>query len=85
MNIRLLYFASVRETLGTAGETVTLADSAATVQTLADILAARGGAWEQLLRGDSPLKFAVNHQFAARDTALTDDCEVAIFPPVTGG
>lgn len=85
MNIHLLYFASVREQVGCAGETFALDAPSATLETLTAALRARGGEWEVLLDGTRPIKFAVNQQFAAPDTPLADGCEVAIFPPVTGG
>lgn len=84
MKIRLLYFASVREKLGSGGETITLDAPAPTLATLCDALRARGESWQQLLGGGT-IKFAVNQQFADMDTLLTEECEVAIFPPVTGG
>ena len=85
MEIHLVYFASVRERLGSDGESVTLPDAAATLETLTTALRARGGEWTALLDGSTAVRFAVNQQFAESTTPLADGCEVAIFPPVTGG
>lgn len=88
MTITLRFFASVREALGTSTETLDLPDGVATVGQLRAHLAARGGAWEQALgtaEGGRALRMACNQIMCAADTALIDGCEVAFFPPVTGG
>ena len=51
-----------------------------------------GQLWEQLV-ADHPdldgygrsIQFAVNHDFASRDTPLKPEDEVAFLPPVSGG
>jgi molybdopterin synthase sulfur carrier subunit len=85
MNITLRFFASVREQLGTSQETLTLPDGVNTVAAVRTLLAARGGVWSQALAGEQSLRTAVNHVMCSADTALEDGCEVAFFPPVTGG
>lgn len=85
MNIRLLYFARLREVFGLDRETLTL-DSA--VPTLADLLAtlrARGDVWREELAEGRAYRMAVNQDIAGPETPLRDQDEVAIFPPVTGG
>jgi len=47
MNIRVLYFAGLREALGTAGETVEAPASVATAGDLRAWLRERGGAWAE--------------------------------------
>lgn len=46
-----------------------------------------GDVWAALDLGDEPagLLYAVNKQYAPRDTALADGDEVALIPPVSGG
>jgi molybdopterin synthase sulfur carrier subunit len=87
MNITLRFFASVRETLGTSEETLTLPanDAPATVGQLRIFLAARGGVWATALPETRVLRTAFNQVMCSADTALADGCEVAFFPPVTGG
>lgn len=84
MNIQLRFFASVREALGTSAETLAAPASVTTVGQLRSHLAARGGAWEQAL-GSESLRMACNQVMCSAETTLTDGCEVAFFPPVTGG
>ena len=79
--IRLLYFARLRETLGSAGEN--LESTPATVADLLAELSARGATWQDALAGK--VLVAVNQEMALPDTALADGDEVGLFPPVTGG
>ncbi|MFK3737783.1 molybdopterin converting factor subunit 1 [Massilia sp. TN1-12] len=85
MNINLRFFASVREALGTPGETVALPDGVATVGAVRDFLIARGGAWAEALAHDRALRMAFNHVMCAPETPVAEGGEVAFFPPVTGG
>jgi molybdopterin synthase sulfur carrier subunit len=85
MRINLKFFASVRETVGTGGETVDVPADVATVGELRALLVARGGAWAQALAEGRALRMACNQQMCDASTALTDGAEVAFFPPVTGG
>jgi sulfur-carrier protein len=80
--IRVLYFARLREQVGTPGEEVDPA-GIATVGDLAARLAGRGGPWSEAL--DGRVKVAVNQEMARPDTPVRDGDEIAFFPPVTGG
>lgn len=84
MTIRILYFAALRETLGTAAEDLALSGGAATVADLRAQLLGRGGAWAALAEGRS-LRVAVNQRMAEPGSPIRDGDEVAFFPPVTGG
>ena len=83
MNLRILYFARLRERFGVAEESmefdgVSVADLIATLQ-------ARGGVWAEELAAGRAFRVAVNQDIVALDAAIPDGAEVAIFPPVTGG
>ena len=85
MDITLRFFASVRETLGTGLERVTVPDSIATVADLRACLVSRGGVWSQALGADRALRMACDQTMCQPATLVRDGCEVAFFPPVTGG
>lgn len=84
ITIRLRYFASLREAVGTGQETVIT--TAATAADLRDELISRGGAWaESLVRGKAVRVALDQAMLPDENTPLVDGCEVAFFPPVTGG
>ena len=82
--IKLLYFASLRENLGTGGESLAVPSEPCTVAGLRAHLAARGEAWRVFATSKS-LRAAVNQKMVGAETAVSDGDEVAFFPPVTGG
>ena len=83
MRIELRYFASLREAIGHAGETVQT--HASTVGALRDELIARGGAHAQALARGRAVRAACNQTLCDDAQALHDGAEVAFFPPVTVG
>ncbi|RQU15572.1 molybdopterin converting factor subunit 1 [Burkholderia cenocepacia] len=85
MKIQLKFFASVREALGVADEEADVPDSVTTVGDVRAWLRVRGGAWADTLAEGRALRMACNHEMTDPDTRLSEGCEVAFFPPVTGG
>ncbi|MGE5651219.1 molybdopterin converting factor subunit 1 [Noviherbaspirillum sp. UKPF54] len=85
MNIQLRFFASIREALGTAQESVALPAHVQTVGEVRAFLRERGGAWAEALAEGRALRMAYNHQMTDAATRIAEGCEVAFFPPVTGG
>ena len=83
MKVNLRYFASIRETLGHASES--LETSAPTLAALRDELIARGGAYAESLARGRAVRVALNQTMADEAAPLGDGAEVAFFPPVTGG
>jgi molybdopterin synthase sulfur carrier subunit len=84
MNVKILFFAGLREALGTASESLALPAGVVTVGALRDQLAARGEPWVALANMKN-LRVAVNQQMVGLDAPLKAGDEVAFFPPVTGG
>ena len=85
MNIQLRFFASIREALGVSQETLALPPGVATVGELRAFLRGRGAEWATALASGRSLRMACNQLMADEATPLTEGCEVAFFPPVTGG
>jgi molybdopterin synthase sulfur carrier subunit len=83
MKVTLKYFASVREAIGHGSETVST--QASTVQALRDELIARGGAYAEVLAHGRAVRMALNQDVCEASAVLREGCEVAFFPPVTGG
>ena len=85
MNIQLRFFASVREALGTSQEYLNVPESVTTVGALRSLLQQRGGVWAAALADHKVLRMACNQHMTDADAVLSEGCEVAFFPPVTGG
>jgi molybdopterin synthase sulfur carrier subunit len=81
----LLYFAWVRERIGTGQEQ---RDPPAAVRNVADLidwLATLSPGHAEAMREPARLRAAIDQKFVPLDALLGDAREVAIFPPVTGG
>lgn len=82
MSVQILYFASLKESLGKSSESLELPPGVATVGSLRDWLVANG---RDALATAKNLRCAVNQDMAALDAPVKEGDEIAFFPPVTGG
>lgn len=85
MKVTIRYFASIREAMGQSSEV--LETQAGTLAQLRDALITRpdfASGSEALARGRT-LRMALNQVMSDESAALSEGCEVAFFPPVTGG
>ena len=83
MTLDILYFAWVRERVGTAKETVDT--SAATVADLLTELRNREERYALALSDLNAVRVAVDQDLVDMDAPFANAREVAIFPPMTGG
>jgi sulfur-carrier protein len=83
--ITLLYFARLREALGTDQEQLALPATVNNLGALRAHLAQRGDTWAVEMAAGRNLRAAVNQTVVAADAPVADGDEVAFFPPVTGG
>jgi len=83
--MKLLYFAWVREKTGTSSEDVSIPENIATVSELVDWLKTREGGYAEAFADQNVVRVAVNQEYVTLDHAVSDEDEVAFFPPVTGG
>jgi len=80
MQIRVRYFAALRDALGTSEQTLELPPAATVADAWAALMAAHPG-----LAPSGSLAYAVNRSYADLDTVLRDGDELALIPPVSGG
>ncbi|SFC89390.1 molybdopterin synthase sulfur carrier subunit [Microbulbifer thermotolerans] len=80
--IKILFFASLREQLGTAE--YKLENYSGSVSELRTYLGEQFPDWQAPLQA-ADLQAAVNREMALASTRIADGDEVAFFPPVTGG
>ena len=83
--MKLLYFARVREIVGSSEEDVSCPVQVRDVAALIGWLRARGPQYEAALCNPRLVRVAVNQTHAGLDSPVREGDEIAIFPPVTGG
>ena len=81
MQVRIRYFAGLREATKIEGETLDLTDGA----TAADVRALLGERYPALARLLPPCAVAVNRAYVAAGAPLSDGDELVFIPPVGGG
>jgi molybdopterin synthase sulfur carrier subunit len=83
--VKLVYFAWVRERVGTPEEEVALPDD---VRTIADLMAwqtGRSEAHAAAFENAPVLRAAIDRTHVPHDTMIAGAREIAFFPPMTGG
>jgi len=83
MKIQLRFFASIREALGSSSES--FETSSRTLGEVRDELIARGPAHAEALARGKAVRMALDQVMSDESALLHEGCEVAFFPPVTGG
>jgi molybdopterin synthase sulfur carrier subunit len=83
--VTLLYFASLRESVGISREQLALPSGNSTVSALVERLRARDARWTEAFAPGRQWRVAVNQQMASGATPVRPGDEIAFFPPVTGG
>ena len=85
MNIKILYFARIKEAVNYSTEEITLPNDVSTIVALKSYLAQRGEIWANLFNGKQIIRAAINHELVDNMATIKAGDEVAFFPPVTGG
>ena len=85
MKVRVLFFASLREKLGSGSEEIDAPPTVTTVGALREHLRGRGGAWADVFAPTRAVRAAVNQTMVQPQAHIKAGDEVAFFPPVTGG
>ena len=83
--LRIQYFASIRETLGRSDEELELPAQVSSVQDLIDHLLGVNPGFQRVFSAQNMVLTAVNQTVVDLDHPLSENDEVAFFPPMTGG
>ena len=83
--MRIMYFAWLRERIGTGSEEVSPPDNVATVTDLIDWLKTREPRYAIAFEDTTAIRVALDQEQADFDSPISGVREVALFPPVTGG
>ena len=85
MNIKILYFARIKEAVNYSTEDINLPSTVFTITALKNYLSLRGETWANLFNGKQVVRAAINHNLVDDLAVIKAGDEVAFFPPVTGG
>ncbi len=85
MTFKIRYFAWVREQTGRAEEDLVVPEGVATGCDLMAWLRTRGPEFEAAFERPEIVRAAIDQVHVKPDCGLEGACEVAFFPPVTGG
>lgn len=83
--LRIQYFASIRESLDRNNEELELPANVKSVQALIDHLLNANPHFATVFNEDSKVLVAVNQTVVDRNHPLSENDEIAFFPPMTGG
>lgn len=83
--MQILYFAKIREAMGSDGEQCAFPDAVSTVGSAIDWLAQLSPVHANALADRAKLRFALDQKMVKADASIAGSRELAIFPPVTGG
>jgi len=83
--VKILYFSWVRDKIGIGNEDIALPAHVITVKQLARLLQSKGNGYADVFDDLSIIRAAVNQEHVKLDHTISENDEVAFFPPVTGG
>ena len=82
--MKILYFAKISEELGKNEDLLLIKDKLRIIDVV-NILKKKNEKYNLVFKKISNIKFAINCEYATKNDYITDNDELAIFPPVTGG
>ncbi|MDE2424090.1 MAG: molybdopterin converting factor subunit 1 [Betaproteobacteria bacterium] len=85
MNVTIKYFASLREKLNLTEEKIDLPMGIHNGEQLKQFLSSRGEVWQQVFNSTQTIQIAINQLRASWQDDFSENDEIALFPPVTGG
>ena len=83
--LKILYFAHLREQLGRECDDLVLPDGVANVAELIEFLKNTDPVVNDIFESTPKILVAINQVVVSRDSEVTQNDEIAFFPPMTGG
>ena len=83
--MKILYFAWVRDKIGLDSEEFNLPSEIVTAGEFIEWFKTRGDTYAEVIGASDTVKMAINQEYAGPENAISNEDEVALFPPVTGG
>jgi len=83
--VKLVYFAWLRERIGLSSETVALPPEVTTIAGVVGWLKTRGEGYAAAFDKADVVRAAIDRRHVRADAAVAGAHEIAFFPPMTGG
>ncbi len=83
--MKIKYFAWVAEIIDKREEEIKVPDHVTDVNTLINFLCTKDESYEAAFANRKQIKFAINQKLSRSNAKVTNNDEVAFFPPMTGG
>ena len=83
--LKIHYFAHLREQLGRESDDLVLPDGIINVAELIEFLKNADPAVNEIFESTPKILVAINQVVVSRDSKITQNDEIAFFPPMTGG
>jgi len=81
LKVNLLYFSSIKDTLGKSREEIELPEGS----TISDLVEILENKYPQIFENLGSVMFAINEEYADKENPLKEGDTVALIPPVSGG
>lgn len=83
--MNILYFALIRENVGHTTEIIDLPNDIKNVNGLINYLEQKGDNYKAAFAQSDLIRVAVNQEYVNLDHPISNNDEIAFFPPMTGG
>ena len=83
--LKILYFSHLREQLGRECDDLVLPERVANVAELIEFLKNADPVVNDIFKSTPKILVAINQVVVSRDSKVTQNDEIAFFPPMTGG
>ena len=83
--MQIKYFSWVKDQIGEESENITITEQIVTVKDLINYLKKKNDKYAKAFHDDSVIRCAVNMEVTDLNHKISDNDEIAFFPPMTGG
>ena len=83
--MKILYFSWIQDKLGKSEENITLHNKIKTVDELINFLKKEDDVYKEIFKDTGAIKVSINMEIANFKDIITNQDEIAFFPPMTGG